>query len=81
MLEKLFKVNVHLEHMMIVEEINSVEFTVVKPDKLSDLSVIKFTNILVTNKILFKSAKNHLFIIKIDNIRCNKSIILIHIMI
>ena len=81
MLEKLSKVNVHLEHMMIVEETNSVEFTVVKPDKLSDLSVIKFTNILVTNKILFKSAKNHLFIIKIDNIRCNKSIILIHIMI
>ena len=43
MLEKLFKVNVHLEHMMIVEETNSVEFTVVKPDKLSHLANIKLS--------------------------------------
>ena len=45
MLEKLFKVNVHPEHMMIVEEINSVEFTVVMPDKLSD-----FMNVLVRHQ-------------------------------
>ena len=33
MLEKLFKVNVPLEHTMIVAEINLVVFTAVKPDK------------------------------------------------
>ena len=58
MLEKLFKVNVHPEHIMIVEEINSVEFTVVMPDKLSD-----FMNVLVRHQhschqqIFFKSIK------------------------
>lgn len=84
MLEKLFKVNAHPEPMMIAEEINSAEFTAVKPDKLTNV-----TNTLVSDKlptkfssiIFFKRIKNHLFVIKIDNIRCNKSIVLIHIMI
>ena len=70
---------------MIAEEINSAEFTAVKPAKVKNvtntfvsdkLSPIKFLSI-----IFFKSLKNHLFIIQIDNIRCNKSIVLIHIMI
>ena len=38
MLEKLFKVNAHPEPMMIAEEINSAEFTVVKPDKLTNVT-------------------------------------------
>ena len=50
MLEKLFKVNVHPEHMMIVEEINSVEFTVVKPDK--DVTNIKLSPILLSSTLL-----------------------------
>ena len=50
MLEKLFKVNVHPEHMMIVEEINLVEFTVVKPDK--DVTNIKLSPILLSPTLL-----------------------------
>ena len=46
MLEKLFKVNAHPELMMIAEEINSAEFTAVKPDK-----PINVTKILVTNEV------------------------------
>ena len=80
MLEKLFKDNAHPEPMMIAEEINSAEFIAVKPDKLK-MSPTLLSPTLFSSIIFFKRIKNHLFVIQIDNIRCNKSIILIHIMI
>ena len=51
MLEKLFKVNAHPELMMIAEEINSAEFTAVKPDKPTNVTNTLVTNNLVTNKV------------------------------
>jgi len=49
--EKLFKVNVHLELMMIAEEINSAESIAVKPDKSTNVTNALVTNNFVTNEV------------------------------